>query len=59
VKYFTSVEFYLSQTLVKDKLFMTLSFDEPFKRHRYISNVIGNNSFNMTTTREEPGSNSA
>ncbi|MEN6619234.1 MAG: outer membrane beta-barrel family protein [Rikenellaceae bacterium] len=55
VKYYTLVEFYLSQTLVKDKLFMTLSFDEPFKRHRYISNVIGNNSFNMTTTREEPG----
>jgi len=55
VKYYSSVGFNISQTLVKNKLFLTLSLEDPFKRHRYISNVIGNRSFNMTTTREEQG----
>lgn len=41
---------YLSQTLVKEKLFLTLSLEEPFKKERFIHSVIGSSSFNMKTT---------
>lgn len=55
VKYNTSVYFYISQTLIKDKLFMSLSLTDPFSNHKFISNVIGNDTFIMTSKRENPG----
>jgi hypothetical protein len=55
VKYYNSVDFSLYQTLIKNKLFLTLSLSEPFNSHRYISNMIGNSYYNMSTTREMPG----
>jgi hypothetical protein len=55
VNYYHSFRFSLSQTLVKDKLFLTLSLNEPFSRHRYISNTIGDNLFHMTTKKEVLG----
>lgn len=55
VKYATSFDLNFYQTIVKDKLFLTLSVEDPHKKHRFISNTIGNNSFNMTTSRERAG----
>jgi len=55
VKYLNSFSFYLSQTLIKNKLFLTLNLDDPFRSHKYVQNIIGNDLFKMTTRREQMG----
>ena len=55
VGYNTSIRFNYSQTLVKDKLFLNISLDDPFSKHRFLKNTIGNDSFIMTTSREQLG----
>lgn len=55
VGYNTSLRFNYSRTLVKDKLFMNISLEDPFSKHRFLKNTIGNDFFSMTTSREQLG----
>jgi len=55
VGYYTAIRFNYSQTLVKDKLFLNISLDDPFNKHRFLKSTIGNDSFIMTTSREQLG----
>lgn len=55
VGYYTSIKFSYSQTLIKDKLFLNISLDDPFNKHRFLKNTIGNDTFIMTTSREKLG----
>ena len=55
VGYYTAIRFNYSQTLIKDKLFLNISLDDPFNKHRFLKNTIGNDNFIMTTSREKLG----
>ena len=55
VGYNTSLRFNYSQTLVKDKLFLNISLEDPFSKHRFLKNTIGNDTFIMTTSKEQLG----
>ncbi|MCK9629333.1 MAG: TonB-dependent receptor family protein [Bacteroidales bacterium] len=55
VGYYTGIQFSYSQTLIKDKLFLNISLEDPFSKHRFLKNTIGNDNFIMTTSRERLG----
>ncbi|MEA5004922.1 MAG: outer membrane beta-barrel family protein [Rikenellaceae bacterium] len=55
VGYYTGIQFSYSQTLIKDKLFLNISLEDPFSNHRFLKNTIGNDNFIMTTSRERLG----
>ncbi len=53
--YSSSTTVNLSQTLVKEKLFMNLFINDPQINHKYISKIIGNDYYTMTTHNEQLG----
>ncbi len=53
--YSSSTTINLSQTLVKEKLFMNLFINDPQINHKYISKIIGNDYYTMTTHNEQLG----
>ncbi len=53
--YYSSTSLNLSQTLIKEKLFMNLFINEPLRNHQYISKIIGNDYYTMTTRNEQLG----
>lgn len=53
--YSSSTALNLSQTLIKEKLFMNLFINEPLKNHKYTSQIIGNENYTMTTRKELRG----
>ncbi len=55
VAYYSTIRFNYSQTLVKNKLFLNISLEDPFSNHRFLKNTIGNDNFIMTTSRERLG----
>ena len=55
VHYYNNFRFYWQQAIVKNKFFATLSLDNPFESHRYISNTISGAGFTYTDRREQLG----
>lgn len=55
VKYTNLVNFNFSQIIIKDKLFLFFTLDEPFNKRKFINNIIGNDTFIMTTSRQKIG----
>jgi hypothetical protein len=55
VKYMHTFGFDISKSLLKNKLYLVLNLDDPFRSHRYVQNIIGNDLFKMTTKREQMG----
>lgn len=50
-----SLNISLSQVLIKGKLYGSLSLKDPFKYHRYLTKVIGNDYFRQTIQNEQRG----
>ena len=53
--YYSSTSLNLSQTIIKDKLFMNLFINDPLRNHKYKSKIIGNDEYTMTTRNEQLG----
>jgi len=53
--YYSTTSVNLAQTLIKDRLYMNLFINEPLKGHKYISKIIGNEYYTMTTKKEQLG----
>ena len=55
MNYYNDFSFRWQQTILKNKLFATLSLDNPFESRRYISNTISGSGFIYTDRREQLG----